>query len=320
MRFSRFRLKLAVLLTASLLCLLSIASYAKDPDVLMLLWQGETNAEKGFKDALSEELSDQNINYKVLDADKNIDRLKDLLDSVDESEYKLIYSYGSTITSRAVKSFQKTPILFNIVFDPIGYKIIESWDKKGPNITGVSNSIPADLEIQKMHEIFGQGDIGFIYNPQSQDSVNEKEDMEVYLEKTGQKLLPFEFDKKFAPFRSYLNEIKGRVSCIYLPSERLLTQNIKRIFSEINRRNIPTCVTSKSYLTQGALLCMSADYYKIGRKAGKCASQILEGNKPIDLPILRPSETDIELYANVSIVKRLKTQFPKELDIIYVKE
>ncbi len=53
--------------------------------------------------------------------------------------------------------------------------------------------------------------------------------------------------------------------------------------------------------------------------AGKLAAQILEGTKPADLPIRRPTEKDIKLYANAYIVKRFKIYLPKGLGINYIK-
>jgi ABC-type uncharacterized transport system substrate-binding protein len=57
----------------------------------------------------------------------------------------------------------------------------------------------------------------------------------------------------------------------------------------------------------------------VGKLAGKQAARILKGAKPVDLPVLRPTESEIRLYANTSIVKRFKTELPKDLDINYIK-
>jgi putative ABC transport system substrate-binding protein len=116
-----------------------------------------------------------------------------------------------------------------------------------------------------------------------------------------------------------VDRIKDRVTCIYLPSEREVVGYIQRIFSTVNRRKIPTCVTSTSTLKRGGVLCISADYYEVGKLAGKLAAQVLKGANPSDLPILRPSESEVKLYANTTSLKRLKLQLPKELNINYIK-
>jgi putative ABC transport system substrate-binding protein len=285
----------------------------------MLLWNEETQAESGFKDVLAEEFSDQNINYTVFNLFKDLDRLDEFIADNDEEKFDLVYTYGSRITSAVAEIYTETPIVFDIVFDPIGYKIIESWDKKQPNLTGASNSIPLDLQIKKIQQVFGKGNLGLIYNPSNQKSFHLKEEMERYLENEGFRLIPFKFNKKYRNLRSYLKKIKGQVKCIYLPSEWIMSKQIKRILSYVNRRKIPTCVTSKTYLKQGALLCIAVDHYDVGRIAGDLAVQILKGTKPIDLAVKRPSESDVKLYINSRTSKRLRLQFPKELELNFIK-
>lgn len=302
-----------------LMALLPMKVYARDKEILMFLWQGETSAEKGFKDALAEELPDQNINYTLYDASKDMDRLRDLIDQTDQAQYDLIYTYGSVVTSRVIKVIKKTPIVFDIVFDPISYQIMDSWDVKQPNLAGASNSIPISLQIQKIHEAFGFGDIGIIYNPLDKNSEDIKAQIEEYLNQKGANLFPFEFRENFNSLRTYLDSVGSRVKCIYLPSERLVVGYLQRILSEINRKQMRTCVTDVKYLRMGGILCISAEYNNVGKMAGRLAAQILRGASPADLPVKRPAETDITLYANSSLVKRFKIDLPKELNISYIK-
>ncbi|MGA1842458.1 MAG: ABC transporter substrate-binding protein [bacterium] len=319
MRLVKFKLLSIVLLIGFFVCFFSFKSYAKDKNVLMFLWQGETGSEKGFRDSLAEEFSDKEIKYTVLDAYRDNNRLKDLIEQTDETKYDLIYTYGSTVTSRVIKEFQKTPIIFNKVLDPITYKIVDSWDEKQPNLTGVSILIPVSIQIEKIHEVFGTADIGFIFNPLDKNSVEIKEEMEAILEKKGVELISFEFDKNFNSLSGYVDRVKDRVSCIYLPSEREVVGYIQRIFSTINRRQIPTCVTSTSTLKLGGALCITVDYYEVGKSAGKLAAKILKGANPSDLPVIRPSGSEIKLYANSNTLKRFKIELPKDLKINYIK-
>lgn len=203
--------------------------------------------------------------------------------------------------------------------DPIGYRIVESWDQKQPNLTGASIAIPIEIQIQKIQEALGIGNMGYIYNPLDPKSVELKQKMETILEEKGVELLPFEFEKNFKSLKSYVARIRDLVTCIYIPSERQVVGYIQRIFSEINRKKIPAVVTSTSTLKRGGLLCVSADYYGVGTLAGKLAAQILKGASPADLAIVRPSESEVKVYANSAILKKFKMALPKELNINYIK-
>jgi len=318
MRLQHFRRMAAGVVMALLVCLFPAHSQAKKLNILMFLWQGETGTEKGFKEALSLEFTDQNINYTVLDVYKDVNRLKDLIDQTDQSQYQLIYTYSSTITSRVAKAYTKTPIVFNKVLDPIGYRIIESWNSKQPNLTGVSISIPVSLQIELMHKVFGAGNIGLIFTPTDKGSMELKDEMTAILEKKGMELIPFEFTKNFTTLSAYVDRIVGRVSCIYLPTEQDVVGYIDRIYSTVNRRQIPTCVTSTSVLERGGTLCISVDYVEVGKMAGKLAAKVLKGTSPADLPVVRPTEAETRLYANATALKRMKMELPKELKIQYL--
>ncbi|MGA1792151.1 MAG: ABC transporter substrate-binding protein [bacterium] len=302
-----------------LLCLFPVLSYGEGQDILMFLWDGETQAEIGFRDVLDEAFIDQNINFTVLNVFKDLDRLEALVAETDEKGFDLIYTYGSRITSKVKESYTQTPIVFNIVYDPVRYKIIESWDIKQPNLTGASNSIPLDIQIRKIQEVFGKGNIGFIYAPSDLKALALKEEMEGILVREGLDLLGFEYNKNFRFLRSYLDRVKNQVRCIYMPSGWVISKDIKRIISQINRQKIPTCVTSKTYLQERALLCISVEYDDVGRMAGELAVQILKGVKPADLVVRRPSESDVKLYINSGTLKRLKIQLSRDLELTYIK-
>ncbi|MGA1795907.1 MAG: ABC transporter substrate-binding protein, partial [bacterium] len=269
--------RLIAWLTVLLVFLFPLTCHGNGATIAMFLWSGETKAEEGFRDVLAEEFPEQAPTYTLFDAAKDMDRLERHLEDFDELRYDLVYTYGSKITSEIAGRYTKPPIVFDIVFDPVGYGIIESWDSKQPNLTGASNAIPADIQIEKIREVLGEGAIGFIYNPADEQSVQIKEAMEQCLEQAGGILLPFEFHQNFRALRSYMERVSNRVACIYLPSEWSISKYVSRIISESTRRKIPTCVTSISYLRKRALLCISAEYYNVGRMAGALAAKILKG-------------------------------------------
>jgi putative ABC transport system substrate-binding protein len=285
----------------------------------MFLWSGETKAEEGFRDVLSEEFTVQTPDYTLFDAFKDLKRLERHLEGFDEDRFDLIYTYGSKVTAEIAARHVKTPIVFDIVFDPVGYGIIESWDTKQPNLTGASNAIPADIQIGKIREVFGEGGIGFIYNPSDERSAHLKEAMERCLEQTGGMLFPCEFHQNFRSLRSYLQRVSNQVVCIYLPSEWSISKYVSRIVAESSRRKIPTCVTSISYLRKRALLCINAEFYNVGRMAGELAARILKGDDPADLPIRKPSASDVRLYVNSLTARQLRMQFPPDLDVKYIQ-
>ncbi len=123
---------------------------AKTLKIAMVLWRGETEAEKGFQQGLKE--FGYSVQYTVMNAGQDRTELGRLLrenlePKLDTFDY--IYVFGTTVAS-ATKSIvqDKVPQIFNIVADPVGAGLVQSAESSGGNIAGVTNEIPLSLQLQ----------------------------------------------------------------------------------------------------------------------------------------------------------------------------
>ena len=119
---------------------------AKNLRVAMVLWRGETEAEKGFRDGLKQQ--GDAVDYVVMNANQDRNELgrllrEDLRPKLESFDY--VYTYGTTVTLAAKTIVQdKVPVVFNIVADPVGAGLVKSVDASGGNIAGVTNEVPPD--------------------------------------------------------------------------------------------------------------------------------------------------------------------------------
>ena len=113
----------------------------KNLRIAMVLWRGETEAEKGFRDGLKD--LGHAVNYVVMNPNQDraeLGRLlrEDLKSKLETFDY--VYTYGTTVTLAAKTIVQdKVPIVFSIVTDPIGAGIVKSATGSGENIAGTTN-------------------------------------------------------------------------------------------------------------------------------------------------------------------------------------
>src|SRR6266852_2417798 len=139
------RLLLLILLSFSSIILAfpnhSDLASAKDLKIAMILWRGETEAEKGFQQGLKE--FGYSVQYTVMNAGQDRTELGRLLrenlkPKLETFDY--VYVFGTTVTL-ATKSIvqDKVPVIFNIVADPVGAGIVKSVEVSGGNIAGVTN-------------------------------------------------------------------------------------------------------------------------------------------------------------------------------------
>jgi len=284
----------------------------------MVLWlgRGEDNAEFGFRECLKQQFPKE-VNYTIKDAMKQRSKLTSIIDEINFSEYDLIYSYG-TMVSRVLKNKVKdVPIVFSIVTKPVTDGIVQSLEKPGGNVTGASNFVPIELQIKKILYLFGHKDIAIIYNPVDTQIMDFKDKMQSLVEAHGLKLKEFQFKNEYDDYKKFdkfLDSNKGKISCIYLPTDRLIVGCGQAIVQRIEEKNIPSCATNDAYLQYGAILSMTTNYYDIGWIAGEKAILILKGAEPGDIPVGSIPESKVVIKINKFALQKIGLTLPQNIE------
>lgn len=79
----------------------------------------------------------------------------------------------STPSAQAVVATSKDiPIVYAGITDPIGAKLVSSWDASGTNVTGMSNQMDVQPELDLMRELIPDlKAIGYVFSPGEVNSV-----------------------------------------------------------------------------------------------------------------------------------------------------
>ena len=71
-----------------------------------------------------------------------------------------------------VAATKSIPIVFSTVTDPVGAHLTPSWEASGTNVTGVSDMLALDKQIELIKKVVpGAKRIGMVYNPGEANSV-----------------------------------------------------------------------------------------------------------------------------------------------------
>ena len=125
-------------------CCLLCALPAQALTIAMVLWRGETDAERGFRD----ELNRLGHHPTFVTFNANQDRTvlatllrQQLLPSL--TDYDYIYCFGTTATAM-VKSLvgNRKPLIFSIVSDPVGAGFLSDDKTENQMVAGTSNMVP----------------------------------------------------------------------------------------------------------------------------------------------------------------------------------
>lgn len=203
------------------------------------------------------------------------------------------------------------PVVFSAVTDPVSAKLVQSWEKPGANITGVSDMLPIDKHLDMIQRALPDVQtIGTVYNPGEANAAALVELLEEKLTERGLQL-----EKGAATKTSEVlgaaRSLVGKVDAIYLTTDNTVISAAEAVISVGERAQIPVFAADTATVERGAVAAMGFNYYKHGRQTGAMVARILEGAKPADTPVEVMEELD--LYVNPGAAKRMGITLPEDL-------
>ena len=154
---------LRLLICCCLLCALPVQALT----IAMVLWRGETDAERGFLD----ELNRLGHHPTFVTFNANQDRTvlatllrQQLLPSL--ADYDYIYCFGTTATAM-VKSLvgNRKPLIFSIVSDPVGAGFLSDDKTENQMVAGTSNMVPMALQLANARRYLPAGRVAAAVQP-----------------------------------------------------------------------------------------------------------------------------------------------------------
>src|ERR1051326_5485077 len=263
---------------------------AKDLKVTMVLWRGQTEAEKGFQQGLKE--LGYSVQYTVVNAGQDRTELgrllrEEVIPNINNTDY--LYVYGTTVAS-AAKSIvpDKVPQIFNIVADPVGAGLVQSAESSGGNIAGVTNEIPLPLQIQTALKIFPFKRLGFLFNPREKNSMLVRDKIAEVAKQSRFEVVDLRSPPAQEMLQENLQKLRDKsiaVDAIYLPPDSFLVSSAQLIGSELRAAKIKSIASIGTFIEKGALMGVVPDYEELGKAAAMIVHRNQQGTKLKDMSV-----------------------------------
>lgn len=223
----------------------------------------------------------------------------------------VIIAIATPAAQAVVAATRRIPIIYGAVTDPVGAQLVPSLEASGTNVTGVSDALPIDEQIELIQQVVPKAKrVGMVYNPGEANSVAVLEQLRAKLPDYGMSLVEAGAPRTLdvgAAARSLI----GRVDVIYTSTDNNVVAAYEALVKEGNEADIPLIAADVDSVKRGAVAALGQKYQQMGRQAGQMAVRILKGEKPGDMPSAQGK--DLELYLNRTAAREQGIELPQAL-------
>jgi putative ABC transport system substrate-binding protein len=258
--------------------------------IFMILWRGETEVEAGFRAYVEE----NQLPFELIVRDVAGDRrqIPALIAEAKRIKPDLVYTWGTPITLSVVGEYDKArpdqhitelPVLFTMVSDPVGSRIVPDFASSGRNVTGTTHIAPLETQIKAIRAYRPLSRLAVLYNPAEANSRLNVRKLKLLAQQMDFELLdqPVPLDAQGDPIADDLTELIAGLALrepqfLYMGPDTFISIHRHLVTREAIRQRLPVFAATERPIRDGdALFGLVTPYYALGRFTAFKAEQIL---------------------------------------------
>jgi putative ABC transport system substrate-binding protein len=255
----------------------------------------------------------QNVAIEYRWANNQLDNLPAL--AADLVRRQLAVIVANVTSLPAVKATATTiPIVFMTGSDPVRDGLVANLNRPGGNLTGAvffSDEL-GTKRLELLRQIMPRAAaIGVLMNSNNPGPVEERRNLEAAASKINQDLFVLDVDSDDDLEPAFAAFAQHRIGALLIGSGAFMFAHRERLVTLAARQALPAIYPQREYVTASGLMSYGTSTSDAYRQVGIYAGRILKGEKPGDLPIMRP--TKFEFVINLRTAKALGLDIPPTL-------
>jgi putative tryptophan/tyrosine transport system substrate-binding protein len=263
----------------------------------------------GFRQGLKEAgfVEGRNVTFQYRFAEGHYDQLPTMVAELVKGNIAVLAAFGGVQAALAAKPASTTvPVIFANGSDPVHFGLVESLNRPGGNMTGVS-FFTATLEAKRLGLLFelvpAARTFGVLINPTNDNAELQLKDIAqggltlsrpISIQKASD-------EREIAlAFETFAEQ---RVNALLVCSDPYFFGERERIVSLAARYRLPAIYEWREFAQAGGLASYGTNLFDNYRMAGVYVGRILKGEKPADLPVVQA--TKFEFVINLKAAKAL---------------
>jgi ABC-type uncharacterized transport system substrate-binding protein len=216
----------------------------------------------------------------------------------------IVATGGSNLIAKAATG--KIPIVCAVGADPVQLGLVESINRPGGNVTGIS-VFTTTLEAKRLellHELVPRASvIGVLFDPNWSGASNQLPEIEQAARKIGQAIKVLNVSSEADIDSAFANLAQIRAGALSVTGNPLFLSRREQIIGLAARHRMPAIYELRAFAEAGGLMTYGPSLSDVYRQIGVYTARVLKGEKPADLPVLQP--TKFELLINLNTAKAL---------------
>lgn len=264
---------------------------------------------KGLREADYSEGQNVMIEYRW--GEDHHDRLAGMAADLVRRKVSVIAATSTPAALAAKAATTTIPVVFETAGDPIKLGLVDSLNRPGRNVTGVTqlSSEFVSKRLGLMHDLLPTAKIvGFLVTPDDPRTQSQIKDMQEAARALGLEIrvlnanLEGEIDAAFSKIPQL------RADALLVGTGGLFRTQTKKLAVLAAQQRLPVIYQYRENAVAGGLISYGTAISEAYRLAGVYTGRVLKGDKPANLPVLQP--TKFELVINLTTAKALGLAIP----------
>ena len=260
----------------------------------------------------------RNVAIEYRQAEDQIERLPAFAADLARRQVSVILAAGRPNSALAAKSVTTSiPIVFTNAADPVQLGLVASLSRPGGNVTGIT-TVSAELEAKRLgllRELVPSAtSIALLVNP-----IRPGVDAQLAQAQQAARLLGLSLHILKASSEPDLDAafrtlVQLKAGALIITADGLFADRLHQIAALTRHYSVPAAFQLREFASAGGLMSYGPRFGESYRQCGILVGRILKGEKPADLPVMRP--TKFELVINMKTAKALGIEVPISMQML----
>lgn len=299
----------AIALAAGVICATAQAEQTYIATTAIVEHPALDSVREGIKDTLMENgYTDENLKFTFESAQGSPATAAQIARKMVGDSPDLIVAIATPSAQAAVSASKDIPVIFSVVTDPLGAKLVSNVEKPGRNVTGLSDMLPLAQQLELLQEIMPDlKTLGVPYNPGEPNAVSSVEALKVVAKEKGIKIIEAPAPKS-SDVALASQKLIGSADAIYCPIDNTIISALEAVVKTGIDGQIPVFAADTDSVGRGAIAALGFNYYDLGKQTGELVLRVLNGENAGDIPVKFAEGTNLAI--NPKMAARMGIEIP----------